>query len=251
MIPVVFGGIVYNCMAPAALWNLAFIGPDAYSLCLPYGTSQGWDGYQAGDTTFRARSDATLVALMQALTGKTSGISALIAYGFVGDTDTFAAIPPAFSRLSLGTTTVIGTLGEYGWDGYEPLDYDVTFAHPENWGDEFTYHGLTDYYEQCDYVLSNGGKMVVDNIARGGWTRYGINDGGQVTAHSGAYGSPDWNKQFPFACEPIGADTYAFVGANTDHYLSLGTNTKGGTLGGPYGCLNHTSQGVLMLWRAA
>jgi hypothetical protein len=189
-----------------------------------YAAYEGLDDFAGGTTdALLADSTRTILAMIYWLTGKRSGASVLICAPIVPDVATWGQ---AFRDVLTGAGhNLTFTDSRGGWSGFEPLDYDLLALDGSVSTAGWSYHGIADGPGRLDYVLANGGHVLVSyasNVARYGFSVSSQHPqwGSAPLTHLtfGAGGPANWRNQTVQLYPARIAAGRWFVGYNLSRY---------------------------------
>lgn len=194
------------------LGRIACVGQAYWSADVRTGYA-GHDGHAVGYSDFQADSRRSVQALVEWLTGKSSGASVLL----LVDALTPNAAPGGnFANefqngLIANGHSLTATGSPSSWSGFEPLDYDLLCV---GLGiGAFSYHGIPDAQGKIDYVLAGGTSILFDGATYA--PKYGIRASAGSHGivyepatpkfiHSNGWGPPYWQNQRPFSASELG-----------------------------------------------
>lgn len=199
----------------------------------------GFNGTNATDMSFNADSTDLLDNCIRWLCGKASGANLLLVTTIAGGASINFDTRFRDALDALGHTYDI-TDAVNNFNGYEPLDYDLTcIAATISSG---TYHGLTTHADKITYILNNKGKLLIDYNQTNTYSAWGVDASSLHSAHT-----PAQRPVTGSVIKPAG--TVKAVMASSLQ-LHTGTNTKGGTSAVEF-CDTHGTQGVIGWWQGA
>lgn len=216
-----FGASVLQAGASLTIWQGRIIVVGAN-----YWASDGKTGFpghdgqgSTADTTFQADSRRTVQAMVEWLTGKSSGATV-----FIQGVKSTPAAPCAVTDfgyqfsdgLEANGHTVTWSGSASSWSGYDPIDYDL-FVTGHNIPTSPAYHGLTVAQDIYDFIIANNTSSLIHSdytyVNKYGHKRSSgahglynpVGTSNDIHIQASGYGPPVWGYQRPFTSSELGA----------------------------------------------